>query len=279
MKNNKKLLATAVILIIFSVFGVIYTICNGLFMDPKLASVATDGSQLIGPSDFNQSPLNGENKPSSINRINLTEELAHQAKRKEIFEYSREGNFKDTKKRLKEALVSGLISSKEYYGELAHMLSISVDNPETIVREIVASDDNYGFEVMISLLSGNNFLADSLDSSSKKQIHDDVYNKKPEITGFISDLGLADIYRYENWIGTLKTFSQSDDNFIQNLNDIILNKITDPREAFGIHSTVENKNHLENLSKEAREKYLYYINNYIESYPKNEVASYIKSKK
>ncbi|WP_395027890.1 hypothetical protein [Comamonas odontotermitis] len=159
------------------------------------------------------------------------------------------------------------------------MLSVSVDNPESIVREIVASGEKYGFEVMISLLSKNNFLAESIPESAKSQIHDDIYNNKPEITGFIGDLGLTDVYRYENWIETLRTFSKSDDDFVKNLNDIILNKITDPREAFGIHSMIENHNYPEKLSKEAKDKYLYYINSYIESYPKNEVASYINSKK
>lgn len=277
--KNKKLLATVIVLIIFSIFLIIYKIGDSFLTEPKLASMMTDDPQLSGPINPSQSLSSEAKKFPSFNKMSLTEDLVYQTKRKEIFAYSREGNFKDTKQRLKEALNTGIISPKEYYGELAHMLSVSVDDPESIVREITVNGDSYGFEVMTSLLAGNNFLADSLDSSSKKQIHDDVYSKKPEITGFIGDLGLVDVYRYENWIGTLKTFSQSDANFVQNLNDIILNKMTDPREAFGMHSTIDSQNYLEKLSKEAKNKYLYYINNYVESYPKNEVASYIKNKK
>ncbi|MBB6577033.1 hypothetical protein HNP33_001084 [Comamonas odontotermitis] len=122
-------------------------------------------------------------------------------------------------------------------------------------------------------------MADSLSESAKKQIHDDVYTNKPEITGFIGDLGLADVYRYENWLGTLKTFSKNDEDFVKNLNEIILNEMTDPRETLGIRSMVDNHNYLEKLSKEAKDKYLYYIDNYIKSYSSNEKASYINSKK
>ena len=277
--NNKKLLATIIILVIFLVLFTIYKIGDDFLVEPELASAPADAIQSTQPHLSNQTSSSEPSESLSSNKKDFTNDLVRQVKRDELFAYSRDGNFKDTKKRLKDALDSGLISPKEYYGELAHMLSVTVENPESIVREISNSGNKYGFEVMISLLSENKFLAESLSESSKKQIHDDVYNNKPEIPGFIGDLGLTDVYRYENWIGTLKTFSNNENEFIHTLNDIILNKITDPREAFGMHSTIDNQNYLEKLSKEAKEKYLYYINNYIESYPRNEVASYIKSKK
>ncbi|MEG1281795.1 MAG: hypothetical protein RSD57_15230 [Comamonas sp.] len=246
--------------------------------EQKLEYFSTDSLQSNGLKNINQSLSNEANEPSSSSKNIHTDDLILQAKRNEIFTYSREGNFKDTKKRLKDALDTKIISQKEYYGELAHMLSVPIENPEIIIKEIVTSSDKYGFEVMISLLSGNNFMAESLPESVKKQIHDDVYNSKPEITGLISNLVLTDIYIYENWIGTLRTFSKNDDDFIKNLNEIISNKITDPREAFGMHSTIKNNNFLEKLNKEAKYKYLYYINNYIASYPANEVAPYINSR-
>ena len=277
--NNKKLLATIIILVIFLVLFTIYKIGDDFLVEPELASAPADAIQSTQPHLSNQTSSSEPSESLSSNKKDFTNDLVRQVKRDELFAYSRDGNFKDTKKRLKDALDSGLISPKEYYGELAHMLSVTVENPESIVREISNSGNKYGFEVMISLLSENKFLAESLSESSKKQIHDDVYNNKPEIPGFIGDLGLTDVYRYENWIGTLKTFSNNENEFIHTLNDIILNKITDPREAFGMHSTIDNQNYLEKLSKEAKEKYLYYINNYVESYPRNEVASYIKSKK
>ncbi|MBB6577408.1 hypothetical protein HNP33_001463 [Comamonas odontotermitis] len=126
--NNKKFLAAIIILAIFSTLFFIFRICNIFLIEPPLASIATDGLQSFE-----------SNKLSSSSRKNPADDLVLQAKRKEIFAYSRDGNFKNTRNRLKNAWDAGVINQKEYYGELAHMLSVSVENPESIVREVVTS--------------------------------------------------------------------------------------------------------------------------------------------
>ncbi|WP_184749447.1 hypothetical protein [Comamonas odontotermitis] len=128
LMNNKKFLAAIIILAIFSTLFFIFRICNIFLIEPPLASIATDGLQSFE-----------SNKLSSSSRKNPADDLVLQAKRKEIFAYSRDGNFKNTRNRLKNAWDAGVINQKEYYGELAHMLSVSVENPESIVREVVTS--------------------------------------------------------------------------------------------------------------------------------------------
>lgn len=159
------------------------------------------------------------------------------------------------------------------------MLSISVASPDILVKEIIESGNQYGFEVMISNLSANDNLAKSIDNKQRLNIHNNLAQNKPKIEGYIGDLGLIDIYRYENWIEAMKNFSSNEEKFILDLNDLIKNKITDPREAFGLHTLLHEKGYKSRIDETAREKYQFYVDEYLRSYPKNKVSAYIANEK
>lgn len=240
-------------------------------------------------TSFSASEIHNSNTPSTLSSDNLlkssiaattyNEAEILNAKREEIFEYSREGNFPDTQVLLKKAYDSKIISGKEYYGELAHMLSISVAKPEILVKEIINSGNPYGFEVMISNLSSNENLAKSIDDRQRLDIYSALAQSKPKIEGYIGDLGLIDIYRYENWIGAMKTFSSNEEKFIFDLNDLIKNKITDPREAFGLHALLYEEGYKSRIDEAARKKYQFYIDEYLNSYPENKVSAYVANER
>lgn len=215
----------------------------------------------------------------SGNKTKYSDEYILNAKREEVFEYSRAGNFANTRDILKNARDSKIISEKEYYGELAHMLSISVNEPGSIIEEILKSGNQYGFEVMLSNLSGHDSLAASIDQRQKSEIFNNLAENKPVIEGYIGDLGLVDVYRYENWLGAMKTFSSSDANFVSNLNDLINNKIADPREVFGIQALLYRDGYINKINDSARVKYQIYVDEYLRSYPRNKVSSYIANER
>jgi hypothetical protein len=75
--------------------------------------------------------------------------------RDRIFQLSRNSNDAKLKIELLNALRRGIISSNEYYGELAHMLSVSDLDNISILLEIVDSKNSYGIEVMYSSLASN----------------------------------------------------------------------------------------------------------------------------
>jgi hypothetical protein len=244
-------------------------------MQTESSSKASEGYKL----NTHPSILNSNLLISSQSAKSHTEADILNAKREQIFEYSREGNFPDTQALSKKAYDLKIISEKEYYGELAHMLSISVTNPEFLVKEIIRSGNQYGFEVMISNLSANDNLAKSIDSKQRFNIHNDLAQNKPKIEGYIGDLGLIDIYRYENWIGAMKNFSSNEEKFILDLNDLIKNKITDPREAFGLHALLYEGGYENKIDEAARKKYQFYVGEYLRSYPENKVSTYIANGK
>lgn len=102
-----------------------------------------------------------------------------QMKRDRLFDYSRSGNFADTHQTLKTALADSLISEKEYYGELAHMLYAPVANARNIIAEIIKSNNDYGFEVMVSNLQENYELAKSMNADERQDIFELLNKKNP----------------------------------------------------------------------------------------------------
>lgn len=278
-KVKHKLLSCIILLVVLFLFM--------FFMSSKNSNNVQDVRAVDEKTkDYSNASLNhGFNVESVARKDNLlkfsgakteyNDEYILNAKREEVFEYSRAGNFANTRDVLRKALDSKIISEKEYYGELAHMLSISVSEPGKIVEEILKSGNQYGFEVMLSNLSGHDSLAASIDQRQKSEIFNNLAANKPVIEGYIGDLGLVDVYRYENWMGAMKTFSSSDANFVLNLNDLINNKITDPREVFGINALLYRDGYINKIDESARVKYQFYVDEYLRSYPRNKASSHI----
>lgn len=193
--------------------------------------------------------------------------------RERLFDYSRSGNFDNTQSLLRSAYNEKIITENEYYGELAHMLSTSVKNPLEIISEIANSGNKYGFEVLVSTLNQNKMLADSMSEAERADVLDILNKHKPVIDGHVWELGVSDVIWYQNWIGSLKAFS-TDEIFVKNLNNIITDGITDPREAFGIYSVLYKDDYSGKISQAAFKKFNFYISEYIRSYPDNRVARY-----
>src|SRR2546430_8611696 len=58
----------------------------------------------------------------------------------------------------------------EYYGELAHMLSISVDAPASITKEVLESGNKYGRDVLLGNLGSNLDLPNSISRSEERRV-------------------------------------------------------------------------------------------------------------
>lgn len=197
--------------------------------------------------------------------------------REEIFIYARSRNSHDTRARLKDALKKDLISRNEYYGELAHMLSVSVDNPLDIVKEIVDSKNMYGYEVMTGIMEGNAILAESMAANERREIFDILINNKSELSGHVSEMGLVDMFRYESWLGSIRAFAKNDVEYYKFVDELLEKRIMDPREVFGVKYSLADSE-IRNLSPAAKKNYEFYIHEYIKSYPSSKTAVYVNNR-
>lgn len=237
--------------------------------EPIAPSAVHDENDLKSKTTFDKQVSNKVNASLNLD----ADDNALLRKRERLFDYSRSGNFDDTQSLLRSAYNEKIITENEYYGELAHMLSVSVKNPMEIISEIANSRNKYGFEVLVSTLNHNKMLADSMSEVERADVLNIVNQHKPVIDGYVWELGVSDVIWYENWIGSLKAFS-TDEAFVNNLNDIIMNGITDPREAFGIYSVLYKDNYSGKISQTALNRFNFYISEYMKSYPDNKVAKY-----
>lgn len=198
------------------------------------------------------------------------------SERDRLFDYSRAGNFDDTHRVLKAALKDGLISEDEYYGELAHMFHLPVKQAHSIISEIIGSGNAYGFEVLVSSLEENYEVAKSMNTDERQDIFELLNKNKPEMVSDMSLLGVGSVSKYTSWVGSLKAFS-TEEAFVKSLNDLIENRISDPREAFGLYEIIVKKNYAEKVSNSALRKYNFLISTYKESYPENRMAELVSS--
>lgn len=234
------------------------------------SSQATDNIA-ISRSESSTS-LFGEGEPASQPDSSTMRKL----KRDRLFDYSRSGNFEDTHSVLKNALNEKLISEDEYYGELAHMFHLPVAHSHAIISEIIKSENDYGFEVLVSSLDENYDIARSMTKSERQDILTQLYKNKPVMVSDMSLLGVGSVSKYTSWIGSLQAFS-TEKVFIENLNDIIENKISDPREAFGLYDVIVKKGYSKKIDDSALRKYNYYIAAYKASYPENRMAELVST--
>ena len=237
------------------------------------------GSVTAGQEGAASHVLKNNKEPASNESTTFAEmaPLHNAARRQELFDYSRSGNYPDTRKRLKDALKAHVISSKEYYGELAHMLSISVDDALGIIKEIVNSKNSYGYEVMTASLDGNTSLAESMVVNERREIFTILINNKSELSGHVSEMGLVDMFRYESWLGAIRAFAKDDAEYYKFVSDLLEDGIEDPREVFGIKYSMTDSE-ISRLSPAAKKNYDFYINAYLRSYPANKVAAYVNNR-
>ncbi|WP_133858136.1 hypothetical protein [Comamonas sp. JUb58] len=274
MRNHKKQTIVVTFIVGILILGSIFSlVTNDAIQDesPIHCLSAQDASKLLTnnlPHPIADAPLR-EADPSALQTL-------RQMKRDRLFDYSRSGNFADTHQTLKTALADDLISEKEYYGELAHMLHAPVANAHNIIAEIIKSNNDYGFEVMVSNLQENYELAKSMNADERQDVFELLNKNKPEMVSDMSLLGVGSVSKYTSWVGSLKAFS-TEEAFVKNLNDLIENRISDPREAFGLYEIIVKKNYAEKVSNSALRKYNFLISTYKESYPENRMAELVSS--
>ena len=197
--------------------------------------------------------------------------------RSAIFSYSRKDNNKNTKIVLQQALAKELISEKEYFGELAHMLSVDVNNPVEIIHEIFKSGNRYGAEVAYMTMQNAPWI-DGLPVVQKDEVFNQLLISRPDFPYEISMLGSSDVYRYENWLKSLEQFYGKDD-FLSYLDKFVLSEAKEPREFFALIDggyyqeliSAGKNNSVNFIDRATRE--------YVNSYPKNGVALRIYQKK
>lgn len=158
------------------------------------------------------------------------------AARAMLFEYSRSGNPPDLRDLLKSAFKQKLISTNEYHGELAHMLSIFTDNAVEIFDEVINSGNLYSIEVLFFVLASKPSWIASLNERERMAMLASLESQKPGFVGDMSTLGLSEVSRYENWIESMKNLSGSGD-FLSHLSDLVNHHAADPREFHAIVSS------------------------------------------
>jgi hypothetical protein len=186
--------------------------------------------------------------------------------RNRIFDYSRSGNFSNTRDFLLTALREGKINEKEYFGELGHMLSIDLKDPLPIINEIIDSKNEYGFMVMVHNLSSNISLVESMTESDRASAFDSLLNFKPKLGGGIHELGLMDVFEYENWMHTIENMNIL--SFNAKFNDMISAGLGDPREYAVIAYAMRNNN-FSGINSASRDKINDIVRRYRESCPGN----------
>lgn len=162
---------------------------------------------------------------------------------------------------------------------MAHMLSISVDAPASITKEVLESGNKYGRDVLLGNLGSNLDLPNSISASERNAIFDMVNGAKPELGGGIHELGFSDVFRYEDWLKSLKTYAPDEAIFHKTLENLIQTRMADPREMLALQSAFRDEKFLNHIDPIARERYLFYISGYIKDYPGNSVAQSINKAK
>lgn len=206
-----------------------------------------------------------------------TDEQIERAKKRElVFSRSRMPNEKGTRAMLKEALDSGIISQKEYYGELAHMLSDELDSPLDVIREIVSSSNPYGLEVMFMIMKDVPWYG-NLTGKEREEVFSWLLKNKPAFTTDMSTISMSDVYRYENWLASSEKY-YTQGNYVDYLDNFVLHKAEEPREFFALIYSGD----YDRLVGAGKLKSVAYINkvvnDYTTSYPDNSVAKMILEK-
>lgn len=156
------------------------------------------------------------------------------------------------------------------------MFHLPVKQAHSIISEIIGSGNAYGFEVLVSSLEENYEVAKSMNADERQDVFELLNKNKPEMVSDMSLLGVGSVSKYTSWVGSLKAFS-TEEAFVKNLNDLIENRISDPREAFGLYEIIVKKNYAEKVSNSALRKYNFLISTYKESYPENRMAELVSS--
>lgn len=244
-------------------------------LDPDRQRDSIETYELPTQKFLNSGVKHGEyilNRVTSFNDSKDSE--AYQALREQIFQYSRSANTPETRKSLKLALERGLLSPKEYYGELAHMLSAETNEGVSIFKEIIDSKDSYGAEVLFYALSSSPTWIAELSNEDKRLIASDLFKMRPGFSGDISMLGIADVSRYENW---LKAQAQlyGQDEFLNQLSKNVVEPATDPREFHAIVSSGYYELLKQNGYTKATDFITQTMNSYRKSYPDTDASNII----
>ena len=264
--NNNMIILVAVLITTASAIG-LYVYLDTNSSEPINRQTGMLASEHRAPSSTAQGT-------ASVSMEELLEK-----KKQAVLSYSREGKLPDTRVRLKKSFDEKILTANEYYGELAHMLSISVDAPASITKEVLESGNKYGRDVLLGNLGSNLDLPNSISASERNAIFDMVNGAKPELGGGIHELGFSDVFRYEDWLKSLKTYAPDEASFHKTLENLIQTRMADPREMLALQSAFQDEKFLNHIDPIARERYLFYISGYIKDYPGNSVAQSINKAK
>ena len=191
-----------------------------------------------------------------------------------LFEYSRSGNPPDLQRFLTIAREKKLISPNEYYGELGHMLDVPGGNVFLIFKEIVKSQNSYGLEVMFSAVANSPSWIKDINPAERLEMYREIYFQKPKFPGDVSQIGLSDVSRYENWLTSAEVLHGEKD-FLGVVENLINKDSQDPREYFALISLGYYDRLLSENKIDSAKTLKKIASDYISSYPKNEVANII----
>lgn len=152
--------------------------------------------------------------------------------RQAVFAYARAGNFADTRALLRASLAQGVISDKEYFGELGHMLGVSEPEAPAIFREIIDSRNRYGAEVAFASIAANPFVTEKLSDADRAEMLSLLLNHAPAFSGAVSELGAGGVTTYSDWLASVENLLHDEARFIEFLHTHAMVGLKDPRAAF-----------------------------------------------
>lgn len=200
---------------------------------------------------------------------------ALQRQKAAVFAASRQANTPATIPLLKKALHDNILSASEYYGELGHMLSVPVDKPLDILREIVESQDAYGLEVALGAIASSPAWIDEISPQERWSMVALLQARKPALGGHVSELGFFDVFAYQNWLRSLMSLQPNPTDQIQWLSQLIEHQMEDPREVIAIEYALDDSEFFPTIPLATKNALNKAAAVYVESYPDNQVATYI----
>lgn len=215
--------------------------------------------------------------PSASTNTTAVENLQRQ--KMAVFDASRQANSPAIKPLLQKALDDNILSASEYYGELGHMLSVAVDGPSEILREILESKDQHGFEVALGAMAAEPVW---MKTASPQELHtmaEMLQRRKSELEAHVSGLDIFHAFTFQNWLRSMMNLQPSQEAQLELVSQLIDQESANPRQAIAIEYAIGNSELLDLLKPSVREKLKQDLAHYLASNPDDHMARYIVIKR
>lgn len=157
--------------------------------------------------------------------------------------FSRLAHFRDSSDVLLQAKNNGAIGAGEYYGELAHHVSVApaADQFE-LVRRIREGRNGYAMEILASSIRSSEQVA-RLHPETRAAILGALEENEPDFSMALGEFGLIEAIRYTAWLQLVALLESNGDNarYVQLVLGRLNDERLDPRKAMAFLAASEGK--------------------------------------